>query len=52
MNSIHYRIAELNDLESLYKFELTQRFGTDQDNIENQMQVWSASTEKNRWNTI
>ena len=46
MNSIHYRIAELNDLESLYKFELSQRFGADQDNIENQMQVWSASYRK------
>lgn len=42
MNAIHYRIAQLEDKESIFQFEIKRRFGDKSDEIENQMLVWSS----------
>lgn len=43
MNSIQYRIAQLEDKESIFQFEIKRRFGDKSDDIENQMLVWSSA---------
>jgi hypothetical protein len=46
MNSVTYRIAQLQDVEKVFEFELTQKFGADAESFENKMAVWDSSFRK------
>ena len=46
MNSITYRIAQLEDVEKVYEFEISEKFPTDPESYENKMQVWDSSYRK------
>ncbi len=46
MSSITYRIAQLDDVEKVYDFEVTQNFQDDHDSFENKMLVWDSSYRK------
>lgn len=43
MNSIKYRIAQLDDVEKVYQFEVTQKFQDDSESFENKMLIWDSS---------
>ncbi|MBC7743131.1 MAG: hypothetical protein H7061_13100 [Bdellovibrionaceae bacterium] len=46
MSSITYRIAQLDDVEKVYQFEMEQKFQADADEYETQMLVWDSSFRK------
>lgn len=46
MNSATYRIAQLDDVEKVYQFEVQQKFQGDEDNFENKMMIWDSSFRK------
>ncbi len=44
--NIHYRIAQLADLEAVYDFEFNLKFSGIEDEYERQMAVWSSAFRK------
>lgn len=46
MNSITYRIAQLDDVEKVYQFEVTAKFQDDSESFENKMLIWDSSFRK------
>lgn len=46
MNSVTYRIAQLDDVEKVHQYELKQKFQDDADNFENKMLVWDSAYRK------
>lgn len=43
---IHYRIAQLDDVEAVYEFEFKQKLSNIADEYEQQMAVWSSAFRK------
>lgn len=43
MSSYTYQIAQLTDVEPIFKFESTLKFGAEAESIENKIQMWDSS---------
>lgn len=46
MHEISYRIAQLDDVENVFKFESTRQFGDHAADIENQILIWDSHFRK------
>ena len=42
MSPITYRIAQLEDVEAVYQFEIKKNFSNDSESFENKMAVWDS----------
>ena len=45
-DQIHYRIAQLEDVQAVHDFEINRKFSTIEDEYERQMAVWSSAFRK------